>query len=118
MPAITRASAAFPLRAALALLISLALVVACNQAAVATARVDLPRSYRFAPEAIVVPHGTTVTWTNKDNFTHSVRLLEGGSPAQFMKPGESVTLAFDVTGLYAYDCSLHPTDMKGTVLVQ
>jgi plastocyanin len=123
MPAFVRASAAYPLRAALALLISLALVVACNQAAVSTApvatdRVDLPRSYRFAPEAIVVQHGTTVTWSNNDNFTHSVRLLEGGSPAQFMKPGESVTLTFDVAGLYAYDCSLHPTDMKGTVLVQ
>ena len=123
MSASVRASAALPLRAALALLISFSLVGACNQAAapgapVATDRVDLPRSYRFAPEAIVVPHGTTVTWTNDDNFTHSVRLLEGGSPAQFMKPGETTTRTFDVPGLYAYDCSLHPTDMKGTVLVQ
>jgi plastocyanin len=123
MPSHLLACAAFSLRAALALVLSLALVGACSPAAqattpVATDRVDLPRSYRFAPEAIVVPSGTTVTWTNNDNFTHSVRLLEGGSPPQFMKPGESVTQTFTTAGLFAYDCSLHPTDMKGTVLVR
>ena len=60
--------------------------------------------------------GTTVTWTNNDNFTHSVRLLDTGE-TQFMKPGESVTHAFATSGLYQYDCSLHPKDMQGSVLV-
>ena len=32
--------------------------------------VDLPKSYKFAPAAITVTAGTTVTWTNDDNFTH------------------------------------------------
>jgi plastocyanin len=123
VPGLLPASAAFPLRAALALLLALALVGACSPSAgtgapVATDRVDLPRSYRFAPEAIVVKPGTTVTWTNNDNFTHSVRMLDGGGQPLFMKPGESVTETFTTAGLFAYDCSLHPTDMKGTVLVQ
>ena len=85
-------------------------------APVATNQVDLPRSYRFAPEDITVQVGTTVTWTNNDNFTHSVRLLDSGE-VQMMKPGESVTHAFTSTGLFRYDCSLHPKDMKGSVLV-
>ena len=40
---------------------------------VATTTVDMPKSYRFAPQAITVEAGSTVTWTNSDNFTHSVR---------------------------------------------
>jgi plastocyanin len=120
MPSL-RASAGFPLRPALAILLAVLLTGACqaaeSTAPVATSQVDLPRSYKFAPEDITVPVGTTVTWTNNDNFTHSVRLLDGGE-VQMMKPGESVTHAFTSTGLFRYDCSLHPNDMQGSVLVE
>ena len=115
-----RASAGYPLRPALAILFAVVLAAACQAAAptapVATNQVDLPRSYKFAPEEITVAVGTTVTWTNNDNFTHSVRLLDTGS-VQIMKPGESVTQAFTAPGLYRYDCSFHPKDMHGSVLV-
>jgi plastocyanin len=84
---------------------------------VATDKVDLPPSYKFAPENIAVAAGTTVTWTNSDNFTHSVRLIDDGNVVLTMKPGESVTFTFDEPGLHHYDCSFHSTDMKGTVLV-
>jgi plastocyanin len=118
-----RAGAGQPSRLALAFLLALAMgtLAACGAAAtpappVATNQVDLPPSYRFAPENITVPAGTPVPWTNHDNFTHSVRLLDGGE-VQFMKPGESVSQAFTTPGLYRYDCSLHPNDMQGSVLV-
>jgi plastocyanin len=120
-PPLPRASAAVALRAALALILTLVLV-ACGQAAssspVATVDVDLPQSYRFAPANIVVPAGSTVTWTNHDNFTHTVRLIDGDGEVLFMKPGERVTRGFADPGLYRYDCSLHPNDMQGTVLVE
>jgi plastocyanin len=116
-----RASVGRPLRPALAVLFAVLLTAACQAAApsapVATNQVDLPRSYKFAPEDIVVPAGTTVTWTNNDNFTHSVRMLDGGG-VQLMKPGESVTNVFTGPGLFRYDCSLHPKDMQGSVLVE
>ena len=120
MSLLLRASAGHPLRPALAILVAL-LLAACSQAAtpaapVATNQIDLPRSYRFAPEDIKVQVGTTVTWTNNDNFTHSVRLLDSGE-VQMMKPGESVSLTFTTPGLFRYDCSLHPKDMHGSVLV-
>jgi plastocyanin len=82
---------------------------------VATTSVDLPRSYRFAPAAISVPAGATVTWTNNDNFTHNVA-LEGTEPLT-MSPGETATFIFGTPGTYPYVCSLHPNDMQGTVLV-
>jgi plastocyanin len=119
MSLLLRASAGRPLRPALAVLFAL-LLAACSQGApaapVATNQVDLPRSYRFAPEDIAVQVGTTVTWTNNDNFTHSVRLLDSGE-VQMMKPGESVSQTFPTSGLFRYDCSLHPKDMHGSVLV-
>jgi plastocyanin len=34
-----------------------------------------------------------------------------------IKPGESVSYTFEQPGLRHYDCSFHPHDMKGTVLV-
>ena len=120
MRSLLPASAGYPLRPALAVLLALFLAAACQATGpsdpVATDQVDLPKSYAFAPEDIVVPAGTTVTWTNRDNFTHSVRLLDGGE-IQMMKPGESVTRTFPRPGLFRYDCSLHPNDMRGSVLV-
>ena len=84
---------------------------------VETNEVNLPKSYLFEPAAISVPAGTTVTWTNEDEFTHSVRLLEGEEFEGMMKPGENLEFTFDEPGTYPYDCSLHPKDMKGTVQV-
>ncbi len=83
---------------------------------VATTTVDLPKSYRFAPAAIEVEAGATVTWTNHDNFTHNVTLADGGD-VLMMAPGQSVRHTFTTPGLYPYVCSLHPKDMKGSVLV-
>jgi plastocyanin len=90
-----------------------------DDAAVATALVDLPPSYRFAPEAISVVAGTTVTWNNHDNFTHSVQFLDSGLPTepQLMQPGASTTFAFATPGTYHYQCHLHPQNMRGTVTV-
>ena len=84
---------------------------------VATNVVDLPPSYKFAPEAITVVDGTTVTWTNNDNFSHNVRLLDDGGEMLEMAPGESVSYTFTGPGEHRYDCSYHPKDMIGAVVV-
>lgn len=83
----------------------------------AASRVDLPKSYRFAPNAVTVHAGTAVTWTNSDNFTHSVRLLDDGGAVLQISPGDSAHVTFATAGLHHYDCSFHPHDMHGTVLV-
>jgi plastocyanin len=107
------------------LLLALTLVVMLSGCAAAgsalaareTAQVTMPPSYRFEPVAIRVPAGTTVTWRNTDNFTHSVRVTDGDFPELSLKPGESGTLTFDQPGEYAYVCTYHAQEMKGTVSV-
>jgi plastocyanin len=84
---------------------------------VATNKVDLPPSYTFEPAVITVPDGTTVTWTNHDNFTHNVRLLDDGGEVLDLPPGESVSHTFSGSGEHRYDCSFHPNDMSGVVVV-
>jgi plastocyanin len=84
---------------------------------VATDTVNLPPSYKFEPAAITVVDGTTVTWTNNDNFTHNVRLLDDGGQVLDLPPGESVSYTFTGPGEHRYDCSFHPNDMSGVVVV-
>ena len=114
--------------AAAALLATFVLVVtACgssssgSSAPVRTTSVDMPPSYRFAPVDIIVDAGATVTWTNSDNFTHSVQFLDGGLPTEPMvveRGGQPVTFTFEQAGTYRYQCSFHPQNMKGTVTVE
>ena len=70
---------------------------------------------RPADLTIVVDVGASVTWTNNDQFTHNVTFP--GEEPRTMKPGESVTREFPTAGTFAYQCSLHPHDMQGSVLV-
>lgn len=85
---------------------------------VATDHVDLPRSYLFSPADIVVNVGTAVTWTNSDQFTHSVRLVDGDRMVGEMRPGQRVSFTFAAAGTYRYECTFHPQNMKGTVTVR
>jgi plastocyanin len=103
----------------LALALSLAASSACGGAAASTStnHIDLPRSYLFAPADITVKAGATVTWTNSDQFTHSVRLVDTGEVLGVLRPGETLTHVFDMPGIYKYDCSFHPQNMHGTVTV-
>jgi plastocyanin len=105
------------LGAALGLTLLLGACAAAPAEPVATDQVDLPPSYRFEPEVITVADGTTVTWTNRDNFTHNVRLLDDGGDTMEIGPGESVSFTFTGPGEHRYDCSFHPNDMTGMVIV-
>ena len=110
-----------PLALLLGSLLGLGLFAGCAARApaepVATDQIQLPPSYRFEPAAIAVPDGTEVTWTNNDNFTHNVRLLDDGGGVLTMAPGESVSFTFSGSGEHRYDCSFHPNDMTGVVVV-
>ncbi len=91
---------------------------ASANSAVQTNQVTMPPSYRFDPPVIQIKAGDTVTWTNKDNFTHDVHLLGSINwHSQPLRPGDSVSYTFKDPGEYPYTCDFHSRDMKGTVIV-
>ena len=107
--------------ASLACIAALAgLAAACggesDSAPVATTDVTMVKSYRFDPEKIVVDAGSTVTWTNDDNFTHTVEV--DGQDDHEVGRGDSFSITFDKPGTYHYVCTLHRQDMEGEVIVQ
>jgi plastocyanin len=89
---------------------------ASSSAAVRANQVDLPPSYQFAPAVIEVGAGTMVTWTNHDNFTHLVQ-VQGQNEVHMLRPGETTQIRFDQPGTFPYVCTLHPQNMRGTVVV-
>jgi plastocyanin len=83
---------------------------------VATTEVEMVKSYRFDPEVIEIKAGDTVTWTNEDNFTHTVEV--DGQEDHKVEQGESFSITFDTPGTYHYVCTLHSQDMDGEVIVK
>jgi plastocyanin len=77
---------------------------------VATTKVSMAKSYRFDPKTIEIEAGQTVTWTNNDNFTHTVKV--DGRQDHKVGRGHSVSIT------YHYVCTLHSHDMHGTVIVK
>ena len=83
---------------------------------VATTEVQMVKSYRFDPKVIEIEAGDTVTWTNEDNFTHTVEV--DGQEDHEVEQGESFSVTFDTPGTYHYVCTLHSKDMDGEVIVK
>jgi plastocyanin len=87
-----------------------------STAPVATTEVSMAKSYRFDPKTIEINAGQTVTWTNNDNFTHTVKV--DGQDDHKVGRGDSVSIKFDKAGTYHYVCTLHSHDMHGTVIAK
>jgi len=85
-------------------------------APVATTEVTMAKSYKFEPMSIEIDAGQSVTWTNEDNFTHTVQV--DGQADHEVERGESVSIRFDEPGTYHYVCTLHSRDMDGEVIVR
>ncbi len=92
--------------------------VAAN--AYATDHVDIV-DFAFSPGTIIVPPGTTVTWTNTGAQPHSATsTVSETNPVKFdsgiLEPGASYSFTFDKAGTYDYFCVPHPF-MRGKVIV-
>jgi plastocyanin len=73
---------------------------------------------QFAPAAILVSKGATVTWTNQDNTAHNVTFSNTSivSIGDFSS-GAKTSVMPSAAGTYSYRCTIHP-GMNGTVTVQ
>ena len=73
---------------------------------------------KFTPSSIIVPVGTTVTWTNKESTNHTVtsdtlNLFDSDG----LSKKETFSYTFTNAGNYPYHCRFH-TGMKGSVIVE
>jgi plastocyanin len=75
-------------------------------------------NFAFAPAALTVKAGTTVTWTNKDSDAHTVTSQGSGGPlgSAALATGQSYSYTFAKPGTYSYLCTIHPF-MTATVTV-
>jgi plastocyanin len=74
-------------------------------------------NFSFAPAALTVPVGTTVTWTNRDDIPHTVVSTDGVFKSKVLDTDDRFSFTFSNAGKYPYFCSIHPK-MTGTVIVE
>ena len=88
-----------------------------NAAPVDTDEVAAVKSYKFDPQVIEVARGSKVAWTNEDDFPHNVHFLTGSDETLDLPIGASASFTFDDAGDFYYECSIHPQQMRGKVIV-
>jgi plastocyanin len=74
-------------------------------------------NFAFMPKSVTVKAGTTVTWTNQDDETHTVTSTTKEFKSEPLSAGDKFTFTFTTPGTYKYFCSLHPF-MTGTIVVE
>src|SRR6266849_5853891 len=101
---------------AAALVISCGLLALPLVALAATSAVNIQNS-AFVPATITVKVGDTVTWTNRDAFSHTSTSDTGAWDLGVIRAGASASFVFRAAGTFAYHCAIH-TFMHGTIVVQ
>jgi quinohemoprotein ethanol dehydrogenase len=72
--------------------------------------------FGYRPGWILVPPGTTVTWTNEGPTVHTATADAGQFDSGILEAGQSYSFTFDTPGSYDYFCVPHPF-MRGKVIV-
>lgn len=73
------------------------------------------RDFAFDPQEVCFARAGTVTWTNHDSTTHTVRLDDAESPG--FGTGGTFSKTFNDAATDDYHCGLHPS-MAGKVVVE
>lgn len=78
-------------------------------------KVDIS-DFAFSPTPVIVPLGTTVTWTNGDSAPHTVSSRTGLFESGTLSKDAAFSYTFTQGGVFQYYCKLHPY-MAGEVVV-
>lgn len=70
----------------------------------------------FSPQNLQVKVGQEVTWTNQDQFTHTVTSDTGTFDSGNVANGKTFSFTFTKEGTFTYHCNIH-TSMTGQVTV-
>lgn len=72
---------------------------------------------RFSPATMTVAPGTTVTWVNREDATHTVTADDKSFDSGKLDTGKTFTHTFNTAGTYPYHCEIH-YGMSGQVVVK
>jgi len=72
---------------------------------------------------VIIGVNNTLVWTNQDTVAHTVvstGVPQGASTfaSAVLQKGDTFIQTFTISGVYNYECSIHPATMKGTVVVK
>jgi plastocyanin len=80
----------------------------------ATVQID---NFAFAPAALTVTAGTTVTWKNEDDSPHRIGDKNGTFKSTALDTDDTFSHTFAAPGEYPYICTIHPY-MVGKIIVK
>jgi len=69
----------------------------------------------FDPTQSTIAVAGTVTWTWAGGVGHNVTFASGASPTQ---SSGTFAMSFPSAGSFPYQCTIHPGQMNGTIVVQ
>lgn len=77
----------------------------------------------FVPASKAISVGTTITWTNKDAYAHTVTSGVPNSPSGMfnsgnLSNGDTFSFKFTTAGTFKYYCMIHGAMMTATIIVQ
>ena len=70
----------------------------------------------FSPAALTLPLGSTVTWRNDDDRSHTATSSTGAFASGTLGTGATFAKTFGSAGTFPYFCEFHP-DMQGTIAI-
>ena len=88
--------------------------VVAAAASPATVEID---NFAFAPAALTVTAGTTVTWKNDDDSPHRIGDKNGTFTSAALDTDDTFSHTFAAPGEYPYICTIHPY-MIGKIVVK
>ena len=103
-------------RFAMVLAVGVVALAAWASAAPAPQKLEI-HQFKFLPATVTVAPGTTVTWVNHDEETHTVMSATGSFASKALEHDQTFAHTFAAPGTYTYFCALHPL-MRATVVVQ
>jgi len=70
----------------------------------------------FTPSELKVINGTTVRWTNMDSARHIV--IGDGFRSPALNKKDMWNYTFNRTGIFEYNCSIHPSMQRARIIVE
>jgi len=100
-----------PRRRLLAVLLALVLAAAFQPVAVSIA------NFSFTPASVTIARGCSVKWTQTSTTKHTTSSTTGVWDSGQLSQNQTFTRQFTSAGTFAYQCTIHPGSMQGTITV-